>query len=267
MHDTYLLDLVTQPGALAFRYQPVLERGETDYGLYFLESLCRGPRGTNVERADVLFEYVRRKREERRVDRLCFERAIAVVAPRLGANVLSVNIHASTLGAGDGIEAFLLDTLESRGVPPSQLVVEINEHLPVYDVTQFLRTLDVLRGAGSRIAVDDVGIGQSNFRMILDCKPDYLKIDRYIVQGCDRDLHRRAIVESAAALANRIDARVVAEGVETVDELGTLHDLGITLFQGFLLCRPLEPNVLDATGLMEGGRVRAPHGSPVADPT
>ena len=63
-----------------------------------------------------------------------------------------------------------------------------------------------------RIALDDVGLGHSNFQMMVDAKPDYFKLDRYFVHGCHRDKYRRAVVASVAKLAEELDSSVVAEG-------------------------------------------------------
>jgi len=75
--------------------------------------------------------------------------------------------------------------------------------------------------------------------MILECRPDYLKVDRHFVDGCHRDFHRRAVLASVAQLARPFGARVVAEGVEEVEDLAALRRLGINLVQGYLLARPL----------------------------
>jgi EAL domain-containing protein (putative c-di-GMP-specific phosphodiesterase class I) len=75
--------------------------------------------------------------------------------------------------------------------------------------------------------------------MILECRPDYFKVDRYFVDGCHKDFHRRAVVASVAQLARPFGARVVAEGVEDPADLVALKRLGITLIQGFLFGMPL----------------------------
>ena len=103
----------------------------------------------------------------------------------------------------------------------------------------FRAALKALRALGARIALDDVGLGHSNFMMILECMPDYLKVDRYLVAGCHHDFHRRAMLASIAQLARPFGARVVAEGVEEAADLAVLKRMGITLIQGYLFGRPM----------------------------
>ncbi|HSD27198.1 MAG TPA: EAL domain-containing protein, partial [Vicinamibacteria bacterium] len=133
---------------------------------------------------------------------------------------------------------FLRSGLEARGLSPHGLVVEVVEHAPPWNVAGFRTAIASLRTLGLRIALDDVGLGHSNYQMVLECRPDYLKVDRYFVGGCHRDFHRRAVLASVAQLARPFGARVVAEGVEDPADLSTLRRLGITLVQGFLMARP-----------------------------
>jgi EAL domain-containing protein (putative c-di-GMP-specific phosphodiesterase class I) len=102
-----------------------------------------------------------------------------------------------------------------------------------------LRTLDRIRATGLSIALDDVGHGHSNFKMIVDIRPEYLKLDRYFVEGIERDAVRQAIVECVVGLAARVGARVVLEGVGTESELATARALGVEIVQGFFFARPM----------------------------
>jgi EAL domain-containing protein (putative c-di-GMP-specific phosphodiesterase class I) len=101
-----------------------------------------------------------------------------------------------------------------------------------------------------RIALDDIGLGQSNYRMILETRPHYFKLDRFLVEGCSRDSDRRAVLESIVRLAAAFDSRVVAEGPGSLEDIETVRQIGVDLIQGFLLSRPLE--ALGASRLMEG---------------
>jgi EAL domain-containing protein (putative c-di-GMP-specific phosphodiesterase class I) len=102
-----------------------------------------------------------------------------------------------------------------------------------------LRELDRVRATGIGIALDDVGHGHSNFKMIVDVRPEYLKLDRYFVEGIERDAVRQAIVECVVQLAGRVGARVVLEGVGTESELAVARALGVEIVQGFFFARPM----------------------------
>lgn len=238
MSDPTLLDSILAPGGLRPCFQPILEVGSTaGPQVHGLECLMRGPEGTNVEDAEVLFDYVRRKREESLVDRACVATALGVAQGLAGSPRLSLNIHASTLGRDQQFLDFLEDTADRCNVKMDRLTVEIVEHSPSWDGPSFARALDELRKLGVGIALDDIGLGESNYRMILDCRPDYFKLDRYFVQNSHADFSRQAVIESVAMLARSFGARVVAEGVEERAELELIRSLGVELAQGHLFSR------------------------------
>ena len=239
MTERFLLDRILEPGSLSVLFQPVLEVHGSRPKPHYLEALIRGPRGTSAENPSILFEYARKKSRESTVDRACVE-TILDAAKGLPADItLGINVHASTLAMDAGFVEYLETALEARGLSPRRLIVEIVEHAPPWDVKGFCTALKGLRKLGVLIALDDVGLGHSNYMMILECRPDYFKVDRYFVDGCHKDFHRRAVVASVAQLARPFGARVVAEGVEDPADLAALKRLGITLIQGFLFGMPL----------------------------
>ena len=257
---TLLLERILAPEGLAVVFQPVVELGGGAMRLHGLECLSRGPRASNAARADVMFEYVRRKRMESPVDRACILVALREAARLPGAPALSLNVHASTLGRDRDFAAFLAVAAERHDVDPARLTVEIVEHTQSWDGVTFDGALRALRAMGVRIALDDVGLGHSNYRMMLDAQPDYLKVDRYFVHGARGDAQRRAVLDSIAQLAAKLGARTVGEGVEDAADLGTLREFGIDLAQGNLLARPLAADALVASGWLDVHVPHAPHG-------
>ncbi len=250
--DSTLLDVILEPGRLSVVFQPMFEVCAASHQLFAVECLIRGPRGTNVERPSVLFEYVRRKRAEAAVDRACVATALADAGRLPGEPRLSLNVHASTLGRDPGFHDFLLERAEEARIDRRRLVVEIVEHAPPLDVPSFRRALTELRDAGIAIALDDVGLGQSNYKMILDVRPEIYKLDRYLVSGAWSDPYRQVILDSLARMVRRLQARAVAEGVEDHHELAAVEAAGIDLVQGFLFARPLARADLLAAGYLSG---------------
>jgi EAL domain-containing protein (putative c-di-GMP-specific phosphodiesterase class I) len=230
-----LIDQILAPGALRVSFQPVYEAATLQP--HYVECLIRGPLGTTVEQASVLFDYVRRKDREADVDRACVT-AIFKAARRLSEDTrIGLNVHASTLAGDPEFLNFFGDAAALGGIEPTRLVVEIVEHAPSYDVGAFLEGLAGLRDIGARVALDDIGLGHSNYRMILDSRPDYFKIDRYFVKGCHDDYYRQAVLASVAQLARPFGALVVAEGIESHADLEAVKVAGIGLAQGFLFGR------------------------------
>src|SRR4051794_2237581 len=236
--DQFLIDRILERGSLSVRFQAVLDVQTAPPQPHYLEALVRGPRGTTAEAPAILFEYARKKSKEALVDRACVE-AIVGAAAALPLDVMvGINVHASTLAMDGGFVEFCAAVLASRGIAARRVVIEIVEHAPPWDVVGFRAALTGLRRLGARIALDDVGLGHSNYMMICECRPDYLKVDRYFVDGCHTDFHRRAVLASIAQLARPFGARVVAEGIEDPLDLAVLRRLDITLVQGFLFGRP-----------------------------
>jgi EAL domain-containing protein (putative c-di-GMP-specific phosphodiesterase class I) len=253
--ETTLLDTILEPGRLSVVFQPIFEVGGERPELFGLECLIRGPRGTNAERPPVLFEYVRRKRAEAATDRACVATALREAGGLPGTPRLSLNVHASTLGRDPGFPAFALAHAEKAGIETRRLTVEVVEHAPPLDVPDFRRALEELREAKVAVALDDVGLGQSNYKMILDVHPDIYKLDRYLVAGAFHDSYRQIILDSLARMVRRLEARAVAEGVEDSQELVAVQSAGIELVQGFYFARPMPREELLATGFLAG---RAP---------
>jgi EAL domain-containing protein (putative c-di-GMP-specific phosphodiesterase class I) len=232
-----LLDLILQPGVLRADFQPVLEIGTTGAPTHYFEGLVRGPRGTNVERPEVLFGYARRKHAEVDVDRAAL-RTVLRASIGLPQGSVAVNVHAATLSTDLDFLPFLSDALTESGLLPERLVLELVEHGQPWDWSALKLNLDGLRQIGVRVALDDFGTGQANYLMLMECRPDYLKIERHFIHGCHTDERRQVFLESLADLGQRIGARVIAEGVEEAGDLVRVRAAGIGLVQGHLLGRP-----------------------------
>jgi len=232
-----LVGTLLAPGALRTAVQPIVALDGRTPRTVAYECLTRGPRGSNLESAQVLFDYVRLKHDEPAVDRACVATALRT-APCDAATSLSLNVHAATLGRDSAFVPFLLDTARDCGVALHQLIVEIVEYAPVWN-EPVLHSVSQLRAAGVRIAVDDIGLGHSNLRMILDVQPELFKIDRYFVAGCHADSRRVAVIASVCQLARSFGAATIAEGIEEQCDVAPLVDCGVSLFQGYLFGAPV----------------------------
>jgi EAL domain-containing protein (putative c-di-GMP-specific phosphodiesterase class I) len=123
-------------------------------------------------------------------------------------------------------------------MPLERLVVEVTEHAAVADYEALLHALAPFRAGGIRLAIDDMGSGYANMQHVLRLAPDIIKLDVALVRGIDGDRARRALAGSLVVFAEEMGARLVAEGIETPDELAILIELGVPYGQGFHLARP-----------------------------
>jgi EAL domain-containing protein (putative c-di-GMP-specific phosphodiesterase class I) len=234
-----LLETLLNPKLLSVCFQPIFRLQNGAKQVDSLEALIRGPKGTHFERADILFDYVRRKKAEAEVDRSCVIAICDAVAELPSHFRVNINAHASTLGKNSSFVDFFRREVRRRSLAFDRFTVEIVEYAPTCNVPDLLRSVASLRDMGIRLALDDIGLGQSNYRMMLDCNPDYFKLDAYFVRDLKKDLRRRAVVESVVTLAKAMNGAIVGEGVGTEEDLEQLEDMGIDLIQSNLLCEAL----------------------------
>ncbi len=161
----------------------------------------------------------------------CVRRAMALRHTIPGEAYLSVNMSPDAILAPEMELALGPDSLEG-------LVIEITEHDAVGDYARLSARLADYRGRGAKVAIDDAGAGHASMRHVTQLNPDYIKIDRSLIHDIHLDVAKQAIVGSMVSLEDKLKSRVVAEGIETTDELRALRQLGVPLGQGYLLARP-----------------------------
>jgi EAL domain-containing protein (putative c-di-GMP-specific phosphodiesterase class I) len=146
---------------------------------------------------------------------------------------VSVNVHPRTL-----VEPALWRLLAASPIDPGRLVLEVTEHASIEDYDAVLLALASLRSLGIRLAVDDAGAGYASFRHVLRLAPEFIKLDRSLVSTIHADRGRRALATAVVAFAAEMGATVVAEGIESLEELDCVEALGIHAAQGYLFGRP-----------------------------
>jgi EAL domain-containing protein (putative c-di-GMP-specific phosphodiesterase class I) len=248
------LEQLLRPGTLTAMVQPIVEVHSSGTRLHGVECLMRGPENSNLRRADIMFSYVRKKNAEAQIDRACVSTALCACQPLPEDVRISINVHASSLAGDPGFLSYLQSEAAGYKISTTRLTLEVVEHTPAFNGVAFQQALEQLRLIGVRIALDDIGLGSSNYKMMLDCRPDYFKVDKYLIQGCHRDFRRKAVVKSVVTLAQSLGSYVVAEGVEEIDDLETVTNLGIDLVQGYLFGKPTPVSTLLSTELLQQHR-------------
>ncbi len=145
---------------------------------------------------------------------------------------LTVNVEPDSLTSPE------VDAVLARAMPLAGVVIELTEHVDVWNDPALGARLQRLRAAGVLLAMDDAGSGYAGLQQILRLRPDVLKVDRELVAGVDRDESKRAMIEMLGTFGERIDAWLLCEGIERAGEARTLVQLGVPLAQGYWLSRP-----------------------------
>lgn len=202
------------------------------------EALSR-PRAFDQSPAELLEEATRQGRRWA-VERSMRRRALAHLARLDRRALLFVNCSPGVLAD----ERFVDDLLESlssaTNAKPRDLVLEITEEPDRTDGPGLDRAIAAVRKLGVQVAVDDVGAGSSGLRRIARFAPDWIKVDRGLVEELDRDAGAAGhVIAGLVSVADRCGARLIAEGVERPCQVERLRSLGVRFLQGFLLGRPV----------------------------
>jgi EAL domain-containing protein (putative c-di-GMP-specific phosphodiesterase class I) len=221
------------PFAMAF--QPIVDTSTDE--VFAFEALVRGVDGASA--ASVLSRVNDGNRYA--FDQACRVKAIesALDAGLLDTGArLSINFLPNAVYSPLACIQLTLRTAKVTGMPIDRLIFEFTENEHMGSPDHVASIIDTYKRIGFSVAIDDFGSGYSGLDMFARFVPDEIKLDMELVRGIDADARRRAIVRSMVQLCGDLDTLLIAEGVETVAEAGTLKELGVRYHQGYLYARP-----------------------------
>jgi diguanylate cyclase (GGDEF)-like protein len=179
--------------------------------------------------------------------------AIEVITSRVGrleaGQYLGLNLSPRTLETEQFHVGEIVGILRRSGLDARQVVIELTEREAIEDLVRLRSNLERVRAAGFRVAADDVGAGNAGLRLLSEIAFDVVKVDLSLVQKGVLQESSLAVLRGLREMARRSGATVVAEGVETPEQLVALRGLGIPAAQGYLLGRPGERPVAEPVDL------------------
>ncbi|HET6817270.1 MAG TPA: EAL domain-containing protein [Mycobacteriales bacterium] len=223
-------DVITAGDQLEVHLQPIVSLSSYDAAPAGYEALARF-QTTPYQAPDVWLGRAAEAGLLQELELSCARSALALVPLLPEGAFLTVNVSAETL-VSPGF-ARVLD-----GVPADRVVVEVTEHAIVREYDALLRALGGLRERGVRLAVDDAGAGFASFRHVLELSPEIIKLDIHLSRGIHNDLSRQALVRSLVAFAADVGSTLIAEGIETPEDMQTLREVHVDYGQGYLFARP-----------------------------
>ncbi|MBK1649060.1 bifunctional diguanylate cyclase/phosphodiesterase [Rhabdochromatium marinum] len=233
---------------LEYAFQPIVN---IHTGAVFgFEALLRGLERIDFTSVEQLFASLDAVGSLLKFESRLRDKAIASFAriPNIGQARVLFNLDSRSLIRDPRWGDMTADSLKRHGLSIANLGFELTE---VHDLTaqpEALRAMERLRQQGFLFAIDDFGTGYSGLKLLYEFPPDLIKIDRFFISSVAHDHKRRLFVENAVHLAHTLGVQVVAEGVETADELTACRDIGCDLVQGYFIARPsLELSHLDST--------------------
>lgn len=218
------------------RYQPIVWLG--DRRIFGFEALSGGPEGHLFENSEMLFSFAEKTDQIRELERLCRLQSLRGARSLSRGRKLFLNTSVHSVEDTEFFTGQVADEAERIGLVRGDIVLEITERVAVTSWQSFRRHLAGLRQSGFAVAIDDMGAGYSSLHTVAEIEPDYLKFDISLV----RDIHlspiKQDLLGSLVDLARKIDAKVIAEGVEKAEEYETLRAMGVTFGQGYYFARP-----------------------------
>lgn len=206
------------------------------------EALIRGPVGSVLESPQALFEQAQREGCMVRLERFAARVCISAFAQTGLPGKLFLNFSAEAIREIVSCEGDVRRFLGAVQFPVDRIVIELTEQTTPMPLASLASSLRVMREAGAQFALDDYGQGNANLSLWIALQPDYVKIDRSIVDGVAISSFRLAALRCMQELANAGHATLIAEGLETLEDLTVCRDIGITFAQGYVLGKPsLKP--------------------------
>ncbi|WP_033375743.1 GGDEF domain-containing protein [Leeia oryzae] len=232
---SFLLEAI-DTDALIAHFQPIVDLKQGR--VLGFEGLIRAPAGSPVTSPQALFDLAERYGVLIQLEGCCRRVILKSFAEQQLPGYLFLNTNPDCFFS----PAFSCDGLAKQltelGLSPGRLVLELTESRPIPGYQQLWRSLDAYRKAGFKLALDDLGAGFSSLRLWYELKPDFVKIDMHFVQEINNDPLKRHFTQAVQNLTAQSGGSLIAEGIETHDELRVLQELGVAYGQGYFLSKP-----------------------------
>ena len=242
VHGRGPLEKVLHEGGLYPVFQPIVILG--DATIHAHEALIRGPRGSALHTPDALLRAAAHECLGFEFEYACLATILRHWGLMKAPGRLFVNVSAAVLTqlvTSKGVDA-LLKPVGDLGILSRMLVLEITEHERVDDMDALAQVVAQVRSAGVSLALDDFGDGRSSLRLWSQLKPEVVKIDKYFTKSISQHGDKLKTIQALLQIADIFGTALVAEGVETKEDLRVLRDLGISYGQGYFLGHPnVEP--------------------------
>ncbi|WP_253701195.1 EAL domain-containing protein [Bacillus sp. FJAT-29814] len=225
-------------------FQPILnlKSGET----VGYEILNRPGKTTLFSNTETFYDFVGQTNQVFLFECFCRNLALKRFIDRNKENVLErsplifINIHPHVLLDSNYHSGETRRLLSELGIDPKQVVFELTEKSAVTDFELFEKVLSNYRSQGFRIAVDDVGSGYNSLKTLIYLKPEFIKLDRSLIQNIDKNREQQQLVKLIIEYAKQSSSQIIAEGIERIEELAFISEQGVDFGQGYALGKPKE---------------------------
>ncbi len=230
------LQEIIRCNSLSSVFQPILDlRSATLFGY---EALTRGPANSIMHSPINLFETANRHSMMAPLEFACSENACRRFVKFGAEGKLFLNVSPISLVEKKYQKQMAEWVIRKFGLSSERVVIELSEQYPLDDYVLTRSATDYFRELGFQVAIDDLGAGYAGLRAWSELRPDYVKVDRHFIEQINEDPVKREFLRSILDIAKEMDCKVVAEGIETADQLATVQSMGVHYGQGYFLGRP-----------------------------
>lgn len=233
------LDYIIQNKQIKTVFQPIISL--RDGSILGHEALSRITCESEITNPEMLFTIAGRYNRLWDLELLCrttaLEAAYKFMIPPYSKK-LFINVNPNTMDDENFKKGFTKDFLRQYEITPHNVIFEITERNIITDMAGFRATIDHYKSQDYQVAIDDAGSGYSGLNLISDINPNYIKLDMKLIRGVDSDSLKFALVKGMVELSKVSNIFLIAEGIETYEELDTIVNLGVQYGQGYFIQKP-----------------------------
>ncbi|WP_099188945.1 GGDEF domain-containing protein [Tepidibacter mesophilus] len=229
---------IIKNGSITTLFQPIINLKDGEIIGY--EALSRGPRDSIFSSPIELLKMAEQQNKTWELELLFRTKAIEKAQNIDKSKLLFLNVDPNIIRDDKFKKGFTKEFLRKYNISPEYVIFEITERTAIEDYKSFTKVLKHYVDQGYKIAVDDAGAGYSGLKTISQTRPHYIKIDMELIRDIDKDLFKQALIKSLVDLANTTNTKLIAEGIETKEELQCLIKLGVYSGQGYFLQKPAD---------------------------
>ena len=216
----------------SFAFQPIVDARTKDIISY--EALVRGPKG---QPASDVFAQIK-KTQFYNFDQTCRDKAIQLASSLHIRKNLNLNLFPHALYQTELNIRATLQASYQYGFPFENIIFEITESEKITDNKNLVNLIRMYQEFGFQTAIDDFGSGYAGLHLLIEYRPNCIKLDRCLIANVHNDTVRQAVVEGMCLVCSKLNIQILAEGVETIEEYNWLRRAGINIFQGYYFAHP-----------------------------
>jgi EAL domain-containing protein (putative c-di-GMP-specific phosphodiesterase class I) len=223
-------------GGVSSVYEPIVEvASKTVYGY---EALARGPLNSDFHSPAAMFGTAEREGLVYELDCVCRQSGLAGATELPNGTRLFLNVRPTAIHDPQFRPDAVIRTLSAASLSPRDVVFEISEQESIGNFSAFREIRDEYRKLGFQFALDDTGAGYASLQALIELEPEFIKVDRALITNLDTDSSKQSLLRALQGVASGIGAKIIGEGLDTLEELDMLGQLGIPYGQGWLFGKP-----------------------------